>query len=131
MYALIQTCDPSLTKDEVHAIGSEVIANYESLGSGKGMPSLKERNYLFASKLKRPDRERKSRVNGKKLAGVVVVGLASRSIGDRFSKVSSCSSMCLSRCFPLWQFGVGRWPPFAGYRPFVVSSSRVSFRVSL
>lgn len=62
MYALIQTCDPSLTKDEVHAIGSEVIANYESLGSGKGMPSLKERNYLFASKLKRPDRERKSRV---------------------------------------------------------------------
>lgn len=87
MYALIQMCDPSLTKDEVHAIGSEVIANYESLGSGKGMPSLKERNYLFASKLKRPDRERKSRVNGKKLAGVVVVGLASRSIGDRFSKV--------------------------------------------
>ena len=37
MYALIRTCDPSLTKDEVHAIGSEVIANYESLGSGKGM----------------------------------------------------------------------------------------------
>lgn len=37
MYALIQTCDPSLTKDEAHAIGSEVIANYESLGSGKGM----------------------------------------------------------------------------------------------
>lgn len=47
----------------------------------------KERNCLFASKLKRPDRERKSRVNGKKLAGVVAVGLASRSIGDRFSKV--------------------------------------------
>ncbi len=37
MYALIQTCDLSLAKDEVHAIGSEVIANYESLGSGKGM----------------------------------------------------------------------------------------------
>ena len=37
MYALIQACDPSLTKDEAHDIGSEVIANYESLGSGKGM----------------------------------------------------------------------------------------------
>lgn len=37
MYALVQACDPSLTKDEAHDVGSEVIANYESLGSGKGM----------------------------------------------------------------------------------------------
>lgn len=37
MYALIQTCDPSLSKDEAHEVGSEVIANYESLGSGKGV----------------------------------------------------------------------------------------------
>lgn len=37
MYALIQACDPSLTKEEAHDVGSEVIANYESLGSGKGM----------------------------------------------------------------------------------------------
>lgn len=62
MYALIQTCDPSLTKDEVRAIGSEVIAKYESLGSGKGMGQASKNGITFASKLKRPDRERKSRV---------------------------------------------------------------------
>lgn len=37
MYALIRACDPSLTKDEAHDVGSEVLDNYESLGSGKGM----------------------------------------------------------------------------------------------
>lgn len=37
MYALIQTCDPSLSKNQAHEVGSEVIANYESLGSGKGV----------------------------------------------------------------------------------------------
>ena len=37
MYALIQACDPSLSKDEAHKIGSEVIDNYKSLGGSKGM----------------------------------------------------------------------------------------------
>lgn len=48
MYALIQTCDPSLTKDEVRAIGSEVIAKYESLGSGKGMGQASKNGITYS-----------------------------------------------------------------------------------
>lgn len=48
MYALIQTCDSSLTKDEVHAMGSEIIAKYESLGSGKGMGQASKNGITYS-----------------------------------------------------------------------------------
>lgn len=37
MYALIQACDPSLSKDDAHAVGSEVLDNYKSAGVSKGI----------------------------------------------------------------------------------------------
>ena len=37
MYALIQACDPSLTSDEAHNIGTEVLDNFETLSSSAGI----------------------------------------------------------------------------------------------
>lgn len=48
MYALIQACDPSLAKDEAHAIGSEAIANYESLGLGKGIGQASKNGITYS-----------------------------------------------------------------------------------
>lgn len=48
MHALIQACDSSLTKDEAHAIGSEVVANYESLGSGKGVGQASKNGITYS-----------------------------------------------------------------------------------
>lgn len=35
MYALVQACDPSLSKDDAYAVGSEVLDNYKSAGVSK------------------------------------------------------------------------------------------------
>lgn len=37
MYALVQACDPSLSKDDAYAVGSEVLDNYKSAGVSKGI----------------------------------------------------------------------------------------------
>lgn len=37
MYAAIQACDPSLTQDEAHAVGNEVINNFKTISGSKGI----------------------------------------------------------------------------------------------
>ena len=37
VYALIQTCDPSLSSSEAYDVGTELLDGYKSLGLGKGM----------------------------------------------------------------------------------------------
>ncbi len=37
VYALIQTCDPSLSSSEAYDVGTELLDGYKSLGVGKGM----------------------------------------------------------------------------------------------
>lgn len=37
MYTLVQACDPSLSKDDAYAVGSEVLDNYKSAGVSKGI----------------------------------------------------------------------------------------------